>query len=56
MSNSRIPQGNIGRVVSCPIHRTLELSPVYPVHETNDTFIFLVDKLVLKHRTQMNSV
>jgi hypothetical protein len=51
LSNSRITQGNIGHVLSYPIHRTLDLSPVYPVHETNDTLMFLADKFVFKHRT-----
>jgi hypothetical protein len=56
LSNSHIPQGNIGHVVSCPIDHTLELSPVYPMHETNDMFMLLANKLVFKHRTLMNSI
>jgi hypothetical protein len=51
VSNSHVPQGNIGRVLSCPIHCTIDLSPVYPTHETNDTLMFLADKFVFKHRT-----
>jgi hypothetical protein len=51
LSTSHIPRGNIGCVPSCPIHRTLDLSPVYPAHETNDTLMFLADKFVFKHRT-----
>jgi hypothetical protein len=45
--NPRVPHGNIGHVLSCPIHDTLGLSPVYPVHETNDILMFLTDKFYL---------
>jgi hypothetical protein len=56
LPNSRVPQGNIGHVLSCPIHDTLDLSPVYPAHETNDTLMFLTDKFVFKHRTHKRIV
>jgi hypothetical protein len=39
LPNSRVPQGNIRCMLSCPIRRTLNLPSVYPANEKNDTLM-----------------
>jgi hypothetical protein len=51
LPTSRIPQGNISRVLSCPIRQTLNLPPVYPALETNHKLMSKSDKFAAKHRT-----